>query len=178
MVGKKVPAMTLDGFYKGKIQEVKLSRYKGKWMILFFYPADFTFICPTELKELADYYSEFKSVGAEILSVSTDSVYVHRAWHKHHKSVNKVQYPMLSDRSGKLSRFMGVYDGNTGMAMRGTFVINPLGYVVAYEVHHDSIGRSADELLRKLNAAIAVSGGYGGVCPAAWKKGQKLIHPK
>jgi NADH-dependent peroxiredoxin subunit C len=177
-IGQALPDMKLDALYKGKFVTINPRQFSGKWVILFFYPADFTFVCPTELKELADYYKEFTSMGAEILSVSTDSVYVHRAWKKDNQSLKDVQYPMLSDRSGALSRRMGVYDADKGASVRATFLADPQGNIVACEFHDESIGRSADELLRKLAAAQAVRDGSGGYCPAGWKAGQELIHPE
>ncbi|MGQ9843371.1 MAG: peroxiredoxin [Spirochaetota bacterium] len=146
-------------------------------MILFFYPGDFTFVCPTELKELSQFYDDFKNNNAEILSVSTDSVYVHKAWQESNDSLKDVKFPMLSDRAAALSKVLGVYDENTGEALRASFIVDPEGVVVAYEIHNPTIGRSAGELLRKLDAAIAVKKGGGGLCPASWKKGDALIKP-
>lgn len=175
LIGKKIPGLTLDGFQNGVIKKFPLASFRGKWLILFFYPADFTFVCPTELKELADYYPEFKATGAQIVSISTDSAFVHQAWHASNESVKKVAYPMLSDRSGALSRALGVYVEDEGTCNRASFLVNPEGAVMAYEIHHDAIGRNADELLRKLQAAVAVKGGHGGMCPAGWKPGAPLI---
>jgi len=177
ILGTRIPSMELKAFYKGKISSINLENYRGQWLILFFYPGDFTFVCPTELKEMAEYYKEFKSMGAEVISISTDSVFVHRAWHRQDKSVKTVSFPMASDRNGKLSRSLGIYNKKEGSSERGTFIINPAGEVTAFEVHNESIGRSADELLRKLSAAIAVRGGTG-YCPAGWKQGDKMIHPE
>ncbi len=177
ILGTRIPSMELKAFYKGKISSINLENYRGQWLILFFYPGDFTFVCPTELKEMAEYYKEFKSMGAEVISISTDSVFVHRAWHRQDKSVKTVSFPMASDRNGKLSRSLGIYNKKEGSSERGTFIINPAGKVTAFEVHNESIGRSADELLRKLSAAIAVRGGTG-YCPAGWKQGDKMIHPE
>jgi NADH-dependent peroxiredoxin subunit C len=175
VTGKSLPDLTLEAFHRGSIGPVRLRDFRGRWLILFFYPADFSFVCPTELKELAEYYGAFRETGAEILSVSTDSAYAHRAWHRENESVRKVPFPMLSDRAGKLSRTLGVYDAATGSATRATFLADPQGRIMAFEVHDDSIGRSADELLRKLQAAIAASAGRGGMCPGGWKPGEKLI---
>ncbi|OHD64722.1 MAG: peroxiredoxin [Spirochaetes bacterium RBG_13_51_14] len=177
-MNRPIPEHTLEAYYGGRITRINLSDYRGKWLVLFFYPADFTFVCPTELKELADNYPEFKKVGAEIASVSTDSVYVHRAWHGQNNLVKAVTYPMLSDRSGRLCRSLGVYDEEAGTALRASFIVSPEGAIMAYEVHHDSIGRNADELLRTVSAAAAVRAGGGGSCPAGWKPGETLIHPE
>ena len=173
--GIKVPVMALDAFHKGKIKTIDLSLYKRRWHVLFFYPSDFTHVCPTELKELAELYSSFQDLNTEILSVSTDSVFVHKAWKKHDGLVKDLPFPMLSDRSGALSRHMGVYDTEGGFAHRATFLINPRGEVITYEVHHDAIGRSAEELLRKVAAAQAIAeGGPGHYCPAGWKSGEEV----
>ncbi len=175
LLGKKIPDYELDAFHNGKITNIKLSDFKGKWLILFFYPADFTFVCPTELKEMSKYYKDFRETGAEVLAISTDSVFVHQAWHKHNKDVNTVQYPMLSDRSGKLSRALGTYFEDKGCSVRASFVVDPQGKIVAYEVHDDTIGRSAEELLRKLDAIMAVRKSDGSFCPANWHEGDALI---
>lgn len=174
VIGRQVQLMTLDAYYKGKITRINLADYKGKWIILFFYPADFTFVCPTELKELSDYYKDFTDNGAEVFCISTDSAYVHRAWQKENQLLKNVKFPMLSDRAGVLSRMLGVYDETTGTAIRATFIIDPDGYIVAAEFTHDSIGRNTGELLRKLDAAIAIRKG-GGLCPAGWTEGSKML---
>lgn len=178
MIGMALPDMTLAAYHNGVQKSLPLRTYVGKWLILFFYPADFSFVCPTELQELAEYYPAFQSLGAEIVSVSTDSVYVHRAWQKNTESLKDVRYPMVSDRAGKLCRYLRALNEDQGAAVRATFIFNPEGQIFAYEFHHDSIGRSADELLRKLNAAQAVREGSGGMCPAGWKPGEQMVHPK
>ncbi len=177
LIGTKIPNIQLDAYHNGTIKKIQLHSYKGKWVILFFYPGDFTFVCPTELKELSQFYEDFKNDNAEILSVSTDSVYVHKAWKESNESMKEVKYPMLSDRNAKLSKALGVYDENTGEALRASFIVDPDGIIVAYEIHNQSIGRNAGELLRKLDAAIAVQKGGGGLCPAGWKKGDPLLQP-
>ena len=186
-INEKVLDFCLDAFYdpayakasagEGKIKKIKLSDYKGKWLILFFYPADFTFICPTQLEKLTENYNEFKKLGAEILSVSTDTAFVHKAWHDNSPAIRKVKFPMVADPTGKLSREFGVYIEEEGLALRGTFIINPDGILKAYEIHDNSIGRSALELLRKLQAAKFVSEHKGEVCPASWKPGKKTLKP-
>ena len=174
IIGKTISWMTLDAYYKGKITRINLADYKGRWIILFFYPSDFTIVCPTELKELAEYYSDFTSNGAEVFSISTDSAYVHRAWQKENALLKEIKFPMLSDRAGILSRSLGVYDELHGTAIRATFIIDPEGRIVAAEFSHDAIGRNAGELLRKLDAAIAISKG-GGLCPAGWTEGAEML---
>ena len=175
VIGKTIPFRTFDAFYNGKITTINLDDYRGKWIILFFYPADFTFVCPTELKEMSDYYPDFKEAGAEIFSISTDSAYVHKAWMKDNDLLKNVKFPMLSDRSGSFSSIMQVYDKNSGTAIRASFIIDPDGIIVAAEYSSDSIGRNAGELLRKFDAAVAVRKGGGGLCPAGWKEGSELI---
>ncbi len=174
---RRAPSLDLDAYHNGAMKKINLADYRGTWLVLFFYPADFSFVCPTELKELADYYPEFMKLGAEIASVSTDSAYVHRAWHGQNELVKAVTYPMLSDRNGRLSRELGVYNEDAGTAYRASFVINPDGVIVTCEIHDDSIGRSAEELLRKVSAAVTVGKG-GGYCPAGWKQGEELIKPQ
>jgi len=159
-------------------QETKsFSDYKGKWLVLFFYPADFTFVCPTELSELADLYPKFQEAGAEVLSVSTDTWFVHKAWHDHSESIKKINYPMAADPTGKISRSLGVYIEEEGLALRGSFVIDPEGNIKAYEIHDNSIGRSPEELLRKLQAAQFVAEHGGEVCPVNWKPGSETLKP-
>jgi peroxiredoxin (alkyl hydroperoxide reductase subunit C) len=142
-----------------------------------FYPADFTFICPTELEEAADYYEEFKKVGAEIMSVSTDTVFVHKAWHDESPAIKKVKFPMVADPTGKLCREFGTYLEDEGLSLRGSFIIDPDGVLTAFEVHDNSIGRSAKELLRKLQAAVFVRENKGQVCPASWEPGKETLTP-
>ena len=176
-VGEKVNDFEADAFFNGEIKRVRLSDYAGKWVVLVFYPADFTFICPTELEELAVNYDAFKRLGVEILSVSTDTVYVHKAWHDSSPAVAKIEFPMLADPAGKLARAFGVYIENDGLSLRGTFIIDPDGVLKAYEVHDNSIGRSASELLRKLSAAKFVRENKGLVCPASWAPGKEALKP-
>ncbi len=177
-IGREIPDITLEVLHNEAIKPLRLSAFRGKWLILFFYPADFTFVCPTELRELSENYDKFRKAGAEIISISTDSVYVHRAWKEANEDIRKIPYPMASDRSGALSRLLGVYDEGRGISLRASFVINPQGRIAAIEMHEESIGRSAAELLRKLEAAVAVSKSDGGFCPANWTPGKEMIKPK
>ncbi len=177
VIGQKVADFELSAFQNNKQLKIKLSDYLGKWLVLFFYPADFTFVCPTELEDLADHYEEFKKMNVEILSVSTDTVFVHKAWHDNSPAIKKIEFPMVADPTGALSKEMGVYIPNEGLALRGTFIIDPDGVLKAFEVHDNSIGRSADELVRKLQAAEYVRGHGGEVCPAKWKPGSKTLKP-
>ncbi|NCN52998.1 redoxin domain-containing protein [Candidatus Wolfebacteria bacterium] len=177
VIGRCPEDLEFEIYYKNKISKKKLSDYRGKWLILFFYPADFTFICPTELEEMADNYAEFQKLGAEVLSVSTDTAFVHKAWHDNSPAIKKIKYPMAADPTGALSYEFGVYIPKEGLALRGTFVLNPKGEVSFYEVNNNDIGRNADELLRKLQAAIYVKSHKGNVCPASWKPGKKTLKP-
>ena len=176
-VGEKIPNMTLKAYHNNKILDVTLKDYEGKWLILFFYPADFTFVCPTELEEMASHYEAFTKEGAEILSVSTDTHWVHKAWHDESEAIKKIQFPMVADPTGKLSRTFGVYIEKEGVALRGSFLIDTEGTLQAMEVHADGVGRSAKELLRKFQAAKFVAEHGGQVCPAAWQPGDDTLEP-
>jgi NADH-dependent peroxiredoxin subunit C len=171
------PAFTLDAYHNGEFKKVSLSDFKGKWVVLFFYPADFTFVCPTELGDLADNYKAFQNEGAEILSASTDTHFVHKAWADASATIAKIKFPMLADPTGQMTRDYGVYIDEAGLALRGTFIIDPEGKVKAYEVHDNSIGRSTEELLRKIQAAKFVAQHGGEVCPMNWKPGAKTLKP-
>ncbi|MEK7514262.1 MAG: redoxin domain-containing protein [Patescibacteria group bacterium] len=179
-IGAKVPDWELDAYHKDDFKKIKLSNYKGKWLVLIFYPADFTFVCPTELEEAATHYSKFTEEGAEILSVSTDTKYAHKAWHNSSKAIGKVTYPMLADPTGEFSRLFGTYikEGeDAGLSLRGTFIIDPDGVLKTMEIHDNSIGRSTGELLRKLKAAKFVREHDGNVCPASWEPGKDTLTP-
>ena len=176
-IGDTLPELELDAFYQNEEKKLKLDDYEGKWKIFFFYPADFTFVCPTELEELAELYPEFQKEGAEIFSVSTDTVFVHKAWKDHSNAISKVEYPMVADPTGELSQLFGVYQYDKGLALRGTFVVDPDGKLVAMEIHDESIGRSGKELLRKLRAAKFVYEHGDKVCPASWEPGKDTLEP-
>lgn len=177
VIGQNPADLEFEVFHNNKISKKKLSSYKGKWLILFFYPADFTFVCPTELEEMADNYKEFQKLGSEIVSVSTDTAFVHKAWHDNSQAIKKIKFPMAADPTGALSREFGVYIDNEGLALRGTFVLNPKGELSFFEVNNNDIGRSAPELIRKLGAAIFVNTHRGQVCPASWTPGKKTLKP-
>ncbi|HLD62158.1 MAG TPA: redoxin domain-containing protein [Patescibacteria group bacterium] len=176
-VGQKISDFELDAYHEEEIKKIKLSDYSGKWLVLLFYPADFTFICPTELGEAADLYPEFQKSEAEILSVSTDTVFTHKAWHDASAVIKKVGYPMLADPTGNLCRAFGTYLENEGLSLRGTFIIDPDGVLKASDIHDNSIGRSGQEILRKLQAAKFVRENKGLVCPANWHPGEKTLKP-
>ena len=155
----------------------KLSDYKGKWLVLLFYPADFTFICPTELTEAAMSYDKFKELNAEIISVSTDTVFVHKAWHDNSEAIKKVNYPMAADPTGKFCKALGTYLPNEGLSLRASIIVDPEGVVKVYDVHDNSVGRSTAEILRRLEASKYVSEHDGLVCPASWKAGGDTLKP-
>lgn len=177
IINSQLPEFSLNAFHNGEFKTISSENLKGKWSIFFFYPADFTFVCPTELVDMADRYEEFKALGFEIYSVSTDTHFAHKAWHDASDSIRKIQYPMLADPTGNLSRAFGVYIEEVGMAYRGTFLINPEGSIKVAEVHDNNIGRDASELLRKAAAAIFVAEHPNEVCPAKWKKGGETLKP-
>ncbi len=176
-IGSKVEDFHAKAYHEDRVKEIKLSDYKGKWVVMVFYPADFTFVCPTELEDYALLYDEFSKIGAEIISVSTDTAFVHKAWHDQSPSIAKIKYPMLADPTGAVSKEFGVYIDNEGLALRGTFIIDPDGVLKTSEIHDLGIGRSADESLRKLQAAQFIREHGDQVCPARWKPGSKTLTP-
>jgi len=177
LVGQELPDYEVEVFHNEEIKKIKLADYHGKWLILFFYPADFTFICPTELKEMAENYEEFKKLGAEVISVSTDTVFSHKAWHDSSEAIKPISFPMAADPTGKLCKQLGTYIEDEGLSLRGTFIVDPDGVIKAVEIHDNSIGRSAKELLRKVQAAKFVSEHSGLVCPASWQPGGETLKP-
>ncbi len=177
LIGSRLPNLELDAFVGNDIKKIRLAELSKKWLVIFFYPADFTFVCPTELEELSNLYEEFKKEGAEVVSVSTDTAFAHKAWHDTSSSISKIKYPMLSDRTGALSRALGVYLPDVGLSLRGSFIIDPDGKIQAYEVHNNNIGRNPKELLRKLQAAKFCREHGADVCPVNWKPGDKTLKP-
>ncbi len=177
IINEKAPEFEENAFVNGEIKKIKLEDYKGRWLVLFFYPGDFTFICPTELGELADKYEQIKMLGAEIISVSKDTAFVHKAWHDSSPLVKKVKFPMLSDSSGRVCEAYGTLIEQEGISLRATFLINPEGIIKAFEFHDNDIGRSSEELIRKLEAAKFVAENKGNVCPMNWKPGMKTLKP-
>lgn len=176
-IGQKINNFELEAFHNEKIIKIKSSNYIGKWLILLFYPADFTFICPTELEEMANYYNEFKKLNTEVISVSTDTVYTHKAWHDSSPAVNKVKFPMAADPTSRLCREFKTYIEEEGLSVRATFIIDPEGILKSIEMHDNSIGRSTKEILRKLQAAKFVREHKGQVCPVSWQPGEKTLKP-
>ena len=177
VIGEHIPDMQLDIYHNDDIKKVNLSDYRGKWLILFFYPADFTFVCPTEIEDMAEHYEQLQKMDVEVLSVSTDTAFAHKAWHDQSEAVGKVTFPMAADPTGRLARTCGVYIEDEGLALRGTFIIDPDGILKAYEVNDNSIGRNAAETVRKVQAAQFVAEHGDKVCPAKWQPGDDTLTP-
>ncbi|MDD7347827.1 MAG: alkyl hydroperoxide reductase subunit C [Clostridiales bacterium] len=177
LINKEVSDFKTDGYLNGKFITVSKDDIMGKWSVFFFYPADFTFVCPTELEDLQSIYDKFKESGCEIYSVSADTHYTHKAWHDTSESIKKIEYPMLADPTHKLARDFDVLIEEDGVAERGSFIVNPEGKIVAYEVTSGNVGRNAEELFRKLQACQFVYEYGDEVCPARWKPGEKTLKP-
>lgn len=177
LIDKKVSEFKVSAYQNGDFTEVTSDSLKNHWSVFFFYPADFTFVCPTELGDLADNYEKFKEINCEIYSVSEDTHFVHKAWADASETIAKIKFPMLADPTGKLARDFDVLIEKDGMALRGSFIVNPEGEIKAYEVHDLGIGRDADELLRKVQAAQFVAQYGDKVCPAKWKPGADTLTP-
>lgn len=176
-IGNPIPDFDMEALHEDEVKDIRLSDYEGKWLILFFYPADFTFICPTELEEMADNYEEFKKLGAEVVSVSTDTVFTHKAWKDVSPAIKKIKFPMAADPTQELCEMFGTYIYEEGVSLRGTFIVDPDGVLRSVEINDNSIGRSATELLRKLRAAKFVNENDGKVCPASWNPGDDTLEP-
>ncbi|ROS05309.1 peroxiredoxin (alkyl hydroperoxide reductase subunit C) [Sinobacterium caligoides] len=177
IINSTVQPFNATAFHKGDFIDVSDADMKGKWSVVMFYPADFTFVCPTELGDMADHYEQLQSMGVEVYSVSTDTHFTHKAWHDASDTINKINYPMIGDPTGQISRNFGVMIEEEGLALRGTFVINPEGEIKVAEIHDLGIGRSAAELVRKVQAAQYVAEHDGEVCPAAWQPGSATLEP-
>jgi peroxiredoxin (alkyl hydroperoxide reductase subunit C) len=177
LINSNVQDFNVQAYHNDDFREVSQDDLKGKWSIFFFYPADFTFVCPTELGDMADKYEEFQKLGVEVYAVSTDTHFTHKAWHDTSDTIKKIDYPMLADPTGKLSRDFGVYIEEEGLAYRGTFLVNPEGKIKLAEVNDNGIGRNADELLRKVKAAQYIAANPDEVCPAKWEEGAATLKP-
>jgi NADH-dependent peroxiredoxin subunit C len=177
LINTAIKPFKATAFHNGKFVEVSDATLKGKWSVIVFYPADFTFVCPTELEDLANHYAEFQKLGVEVYGVSTDTHFAHKAWHDTSEAIKKVTYPLVGDPTARLARNFDVLIEDEGLALRGTFVINPDGLIKVLEIHDNGIGRDASELLRKVKAAQYVHGHPGEVCPAKWKEGDKTLKP-
>ncbi|PTQ07826.1 peroxiredoxin [Sphingomonas oleivorans] len=177
IIGSSLKPFKAEAYKEGKFVTVTEADVAGKWAIFFFYPADFTFVCPTELEDLADNYAEFQKLGVEIYSVSTDTHFSHKAWHDSSPAIGKISYTMLGDPSGQITNNFGVMREGVGLADRGTFLVDPEGVIQFTEVTAEGIGRNATELLRKVKAAQYVAAHPGEVCPAKWEEGEKTLAP-
>ena len=177
LINSRIKPFKATAFHNGDFVTVTDADLKGKWSVFVFYPADFTFVCPTELEDLADQYAEFKKLGVEIYGISTDTHFAHKAWHDTSDTIKKIQYPLVGDPTATLARNFEVLIEEEGLALRGTFVINPEGLIKVLEIHDNGIGRDARELLRKVQAAQYVASHPGEVCPARWKPGAKTLAP-
>jgi NADH-dependent peroxiredoxin subunit C len=177
LINTTVKPFKATAYRNGKFVTVSDADLKGKWSVVVFYPADFTFVCPTELEDLAERYPDFRKLGVEIYSVSTDTHFAHKAWHDTSDAIRKVEYVMIGDPTGRITRNFEVMIEEEGVALRGTFLINPEGQIKLCEIHDNGIGRDASELLRKVKAAQYVASHPGEVCPARWKEGDKTLKP-
>ncbi|QAY75302.1 alkyl hydroperoxide reductase subunit C [Sphingosinicella sp. BN140058] len=177
IIGSTLKPFTTQAYKEGKFVEVSDQDVLGKWAVFVFYPADFTFVCPTELEDLADNYAEFQRLGVEVYSVSTDTHFSHKAWHDTSPAIGKITYTMLGDPSGVITNNFGVMREGQGLADRGTFLIDPDGVIQFMEITAEGIGRNASELLRKVKAAQYVRSHPGEVCPAKWEEGEETLAP-
>ncbi|HQC72947.1 MAG TPA: alkyl hydroperoxide reductase subunit C [Candidatus Competibacteraceae bacterium] len=177
LINTEIKPFKATAFHNGKFVDLTEADVKGKWSVFFFYPADFTFVCPTELGDMADLYPEFQKLGVEVYSVSTDTHFTHKAWHDASDTIKKINYPMIGDPTGTITRGFDVMIEEAGLALRGTFLVNPEGVIKVAEIHDLGIGRDATELLRKVKAAQYVASHPGEVCPAKWKEGEATLKP-
>ncbi len=177
LINTEIKPFTAEAFVNGEFKTVTSEDVKGKWSIFLFYPADFTFVCPTELEDMANQYAELQGLGVEVYAVSTDTHFTHKAWHDTSEAIGKINYPMLGDPTGTISRNFEVMIEEEGLALRGTFLVNPEGIIKVCEIHDLGIGRSAKDMVRKVKAAQYVANNDGEVCPAAWEEGEKTLTP-
>ncbi|OYD26264.1 alkyl hydroperoxide reductase subunit C [Oceanimonas baumannii] len=176
-INTEIKPFVAQAFHQGQFVEVSDASMKGKWSVVFFYPADFTFVCPTELGDLADHYAELQQMGVEVYSVSTDTHFTHKAWHDSSETIGKINYYMVGDQSGTITNNFGVMREGQGLADRATFIIDPEGIIQAIEVTAEGIGRNASDLVRKIKAAQYVAAHPGEVCPAKWQEGEATLAP-
>jgi NADH-dependent peroxiredoxin subunit C len=177
LINSTIKPFAVNAYQQGKFITVTDEDLRGRWSVIVFYPGDFTFVCPTELEDLADHYAEFQALGVEVYGASTDSHFAHKAWHETSSAVGKVTYPLLADMTQQLSRDFEVLIEDAGQALRGTFVIDPEGKIRTVEVHDNGIGRDATELLRKVRAAQYITAHPNEVCPAKWEEGAETLTP-
>lgn len=177
LIGKEVLPFKAQAFQAGEFLEVTENDLKGKWSVVCFYPADFTFVCPTELEDLQNEYATLKKLGVEVYSVSTDTHFTHKAWHETSEKIGKIEYIMIGDPSHVISRNFDVLNEEKGLADRGTFIIDPDGVIQTVEINADGIGRDASTLVNKVKAAQYVRNNPGEVCPAKWEEGSETLRP-
>ncbi|MFC6198087.1 alkyl hydroperoxide reductase subunit C [Ponticaulis profundi] len=177
LINTEIKPFSATAFKEGKFVDISEADVKGKWAIFFFYPADFTFVCPTELEDLADLYGDFQKLGVEIFSVSTDTHFSHKAWHDTSPAIGKINYYMVGDQSGTITNNFDVMRPGVGLADRATFLVDPDGVIQFMEITSEGVGRNATELLRKTKAAQYVRNNPGEVCPAKWEEGEKTLAP-
>jgi peroxiredoxin len=177
LINKEVADFSAQAYVNDEFKTITKADILGKWGVFFFYPADFTFVCPTELEDLQMKYAEFQKAGCEVYSVSCDTHFVHKAWHDNSESIGKITYPMLADPTQALARDFEVLIEDQGIAERGSFIVNPEGKIVVYEVNAGNVGRNAEELLRKLQASQFVAEHGDQVCPARWTPGAATLKP-
>lgn len=177
LINTEIKPFKATAFHNGEFVDVTNDDVKGKWAVFVFYPADFTFVCPTELGDVADHYEQLKEMGVEVYSVSTDTHFVHKAWHDASETIKKIKFPMIGDPTGRISRNFDVMIEEDGVALRGTFIIDPDGVIKTAEVNDLGIGRSAKDLVRKVQAAQYVASHDGEVCPASWQPGEETLSP-
>ncbi len=177
LINTQVKPFKATAFHNGKFVDLTEESLKGKWSVFVFYPADFTFVCPTELEDLADNHAEFQKLGVDVYGISTDTHFAHKAWHDTSDAIKKVQYPLIGDPTGLLSRNFEVMIEEEGLALRGTFVINPEGFIKVLEVHDNGIDRDTIELLRKVKAARVRYFPPRRSCPAKWTEGAETLKP-
>ncbi|MFM9413426.1 alkyl hydroperoxide reductase subunit C [Peptococcus simiae] len=178
-VRKQIPEFIADGYNPKKEEFVQVSNkdFEGQWTVLMFYPADFTFVCPTELEDMQSQYAKLQELGVEVYSMSTDTHFVHKAWHDHSDAISKLEYTMLADPHKSITRSFDVLDEEAGLAQRATFVIDPDGIIQTVEVNADGIGRDASQIYDKIRAAQFVRENPGEVCPAKWKESGETLTP-
>lgn len=177
LINTQVKPFKATAYHNGKFVELTEQSLQGRWSVFCFYPADFTFVCPTELEDLAEHYPQFKDLGVEVYGISTDTHFAHKAWHDTSEAIKKVRYPLIGDPTGTITRNFDVMIEDEGLALRGTFLINPEGVIKTAEIHDNGIGRDAGELLRKVKAAQYVAQHPGEVCPARWQEGAQTLKP-
>jgi len=177
MINKSIPEFSAEAFHNGEFKTITTDDVKGRWSIFLFYPADFTFVCPTELEDMAAHYEELQQLDVDVYSVSTDTHFSHKAWHDSSDAIGKIKFPMIGDPTGTITRGFDVMIEAEALALRGTFLANPDGIVKVSEVHDLGIGRSANDMVRKVKAAQYVANHDGEVCPAAWEEGGETLTP-